>query len=85
MLTAKKKQLVTDYGVWFKSEHGKRVLADLCAHFDLPMIRSNPTLSTNTVLYQGGQRSVIDYVIKMIETNPNIERARHAINEPQNQ
>lgn len=84
MLGDKKRQLVTDYSLVFNSEHGKRVWADLVAHFDLPMLRSNPNLETNKVMFQGGQRSVVLHIHKMLNTDPYAERASHAINEPTN-
>jgi len=81
MLPGKKRQLVTAYHQTLRGEVGKTVLDDLVAHFDLPMLRKNPALETNKVLYQGGQRSVIVYILKMLSTNPyEEERNKQAIN-----
>lgn len=78
---SKKKQLIADYHASLRGEAGKNVLADLVAHFDLPMLRKNPDLETNKVIYQGGQRSVIVYILKKLGTNPyEEERKKQAIN-----
>lgn len=82
MLTTKKKQLVTDYGLVFNSEHGKRVLADLRKKglIDQTAKQSNPTLDTNLGNYQDGHRSVLLYIYKMLNIDPYAERAKTAIN-----
>ena len=80
-MLSKKKKLIADYHLALRSKAGKNVLADLIAHFDLPMLRKNPSLDTNTTMYQGGQRSVIVYILKKLGTNPyEEERNKQAIN-----
>ncbi len=82
MLTKKKKQLVTDYGLVFNSEHGRRVWADLRAksHIDKTAKQSNPSLDTNLGNYQDGQRSMSLYIFKMLNIDPYAERAKTAVN-----
>ena len=85
MLKGSKKQLVTDYSLVFNSEHGKRVFADLrkkALLLDKSAKEVNPTLDVEALIYQEGQRSVLLYIFKMLNTDPYAERASHAVNNP---
>ena len=78
------RQLITDFSLVFHSEHGKRVLADLrvkCPAFDRSALQTNPKLDLNTEMYQAGQRSVLLYIYKKLNTDPYEEKSSHAINE----
>ena len=89
MLTAKKKQLITEYSLTFNSEAGKNVLADLrkkCLLVDRSLLQCNPTLEPAMTAYLEGERAVLLYIFKMLKIDPYAERSSHAINlDPQEQ
>ena len=79
-----KKQLIRNYRFTFRQPEGKRVLEDLAKKvplFKLSALQTNPALDTNTMMYQEGQRSVLLYIYKTMNLDPEAEIQEEAINE----
>jgi hypothetical protein len=83
MMTRNRKQLILDYKEAFGTAGGKRVLNDLklkCQNLYRSSREVNPGLDPNLMMYQEGQRSVMLYIFKTLNADPNAERPDRAIN-----
>jgi hypothetical protein len=81
-----KKQLIIDYKQTFNTETGKRVLNDLKRKTTLhrSSVRPEKPIDTNRLVYDEAQRSMILYIIQMLEKDPYEARQEKAIKENEN-
>ena len=82
-----KKQLIMDFGVTFNRPEGQNTLLDLrkkCPLMDNALDASKG-IDVNKLCYLEGQRSVLLYIYKMLDTDPYDERQRKAITESRKQ
>lgn len=75
------KQLVIDYQRTFATVEGKRVLEDLRKRAPLltDSIQLSGGIDPNKLIFLEGQRSVLVYIYKMLNRDPNMELPERAI------
>lgn len=68
-IDAAEKALGNDYGRTFSTEHGRRVLRHLAAHFDLngPCFRTGE--DSHTAAQRDGQKQVLTHILKYSNKN----------------
>lgn len=74
------KQLLIDYNITFRSEHGARVLEDLrafCGYNNPCFVRGEPDLTALNL----GQRNVFLRILNFLSRSDNKERQEVTINE----
>ena len=73
-----RKQIIKDFKSVFDNPTGKRVLDHLISKTTLKRTVVAKTIDTNRLLYDEGQRVMMLYILKMINTNPYEQRQEKA-------